>query len=382
MRNAIVFFFFAIIGCGSSHVVARAKLTTTDTPAVPDSPDRVANTTLRIHYPNADAMSVRGTGPLSWTSSKTARQDDANTFSVSLHADAAFSWKPLIKSNGNWVWSLGANYTVQPGTTVDIYPRFFTPAGHYELLYSQFVSYLGLRPRDVWVYYPASYFENTLATYPVLYMHDGQNLFDPNLAFGGNEWQVDETLQAAEQDGSIRELLVIGIGNTSDRIAEYTPTPDPDYPDAGWGDTYLKFITSELMPQVNRQLRVRSDAGSTGIIGSSLGGLISAYAGTVASGTFGVVGVMSPSTWWNNDWIVAQVAKASGALPKRVYVDSGDAGDSHDDVTFTAQLAQAYQQRGFDDTDLRYTVGHGDQHNEVYWARRLPGALQFLYGPQ
>lgn len=368
--------------CGTSHVVAKAKLTTTDTPAVSESPDKAANTTLRIHYPHADAMSVRGTGPLSWETSKTTRQDDDNTFSIAVHADAAFSCKPLIKSNGTWVWSMGANYTVQPGTTVDIYPRFFTQVGHYDLLFPRFVSYLGLQPRDVWVYYPASYFENTLATYPVLYMHDGQNLFDPALAFGGTEWQVDETLERAEQDGSIREVVVIGIGNTSDRIAEYTPTTDPDYPDAGWGETYLRFITSELMPQVNAHLRVRTDAASTGILGSSLGGLISAYAGTTDGSIFGVVGVMSPSTWWNNNWIIDQVANASGQLPVRVYLDSGDAGDSSDDVTYTAQLAQSYQKRGFAEHNLRYTVGHGDQHNEYFWARRLPGALQFLFGPQ
>src|SRR5690242_17141630 len=167
-------------------------------------------------------------------------------------------------------------------------------------------------------------------------MHDGQNLFDPALAFGGNEWKVDETLDAAAEDGSIADLIVIGVENTADRIDEYTPTPDPSYPDAGKGDQYLTLLVDELKPQIDAMLRTLPDRAHTGVLGSSLGGLISAYAGVRRPDVYGIVGAMSPSTWWNNDVIIGDVAgMPTSARPTRVYVDSGDSGDSNDDVTNT-----------------------------------------------
>ncbi len=348
--------------------------------------EKIANasgkTTLRVHYPNATGIAIRGSiTPLDWSNNASVTQEDANTFSLTVTASGDFEWKPMLLSNGNWLWSKGANFKAKAGQTQDVWPRFFTDAGYWTLLWSQFVSYQnGLKPHDIWVYYPASYFENTLATFPVLYMHDGQNLFDASLAGFGNEWKVDETLQAAEQDGSIREMIVIGIGNTPDRVWEYTPTTDPDYPEGGGADVYLRFITDELMPQVNQNLRTQTGAGVTGMLGSSLGGLVSSYAGTTLAGTFGRIGVMSPSTWWNNEWIDGQVSLGNQPGPSIVYLDNGDVNDDQD---LTPTLAADYNNVGYTTANgnFKYVVQHGGQHSEIYWAQRLPGALQFLFGP-
>src|SRR5678815_2349906 len=115
----------------------------------------------------------------------------------------------------------------------------------------------------------------------------------------------------------------------------------------GDGDKYLRMLVEELKPQVDAMLRTLPDREHTGILGSSLGGLISAYAGCTQAGTFGLVGAMSPSTWWDNTVIIGDVMAMAQPRPLLVYVDSGDSGPSSDDQTNTAQLAAAYRNLGY-----------------------------------
>jgi predicted alpha/beta superfamily hydrolase len=180
------------------------------------------------------------------------------------------------------------------------------------------------------------------------------------------------------------EAIVIGIENTPDRIAEYTPVADPQNGGGGNGDAYLAMIVTELKPRVDSMLRTLPDRAHTAILGSSLGGLISAYAGVKQSDTFGLIGAMSPSTFWDNGYIVGAVTNApKQPRPLRVYLDSGDSGTSNDDVGDTNKLAAAYLATGYvEGMDFHHVVAPGDQHNEVYWARRLPGALAFLLTPR
>ena len=120
-------------------------------------------------------------------------------------------------------------------------------------------------------------------------------------------------------------------------------------------------------------------------MGSSLGGLASAYAGVTRADVFGLVGEMSPSTWWGGTVILAEVSTTPTrpAKPLRVYVDSGDSGASNDDVVNTTELAARYRKAGYTDAkDLLHVVQPGAQHNEFYWAQRLPAALHFLLGPR
>jgi predicted alpha/beta superfamily hydrolase len=263
--------------------------------------------------------------------------------------------------------------------------------------------------RAIYAYLPASYDENTDATYPVVYMHDGQNLWAalPQLATYGT-WNVDTAFDDATEHGTCSgwsaqplggtptlcngdgdctagacvtfpEAIVIGVANTSARIYEYTPTSDPTTPGGGGADLYLKMLVTELKPVIDGQLRTRPDLASTSLAGSSLGGLVTAYAGLKYNNVFSRLGELSPSSWWNNDVIVSDVQQSPKPLPAIVYVDSGQ-GDA-DDEADTDLLAQAYVGLGYvDGTNFRHVVQPNAQHNEAYWAQRLPGALQLMLG--
>ncbi|MCU1278919.1 MAG: esterase [bacterium] len=345
---------------------------------------RPTATVVRVHYPaGSHSLALRGDGAgLTWTAGVALAGGGNDTFTFTVADLAApLAFKPLLDDA---TWSRGPNYTVAPGATADVYPHFTTVTGSVTKLIASFHSTALGDDRAIWAYLPPSYGENTRATYPVLYMHDGPNLFDPALAFGGNEWKVDESLDAAAEDGSVAEIIVIGVENTAQRIYEYTPTTDPGTAGGGGGDKYLAMLTGELKPQIDQMLRTIPDRAHTGILGSSLGGLISAYAGVKRPDVYGIVGAMSPSTWWNNGVIIGDVGgMPSAARPARVYVDSGDSGPSNDDVTNTNMLATTYVNLGYaSGVDFLHVIQAGGQHNEVYWAQRLPGALQFLFGPR
>ncbi len=340
-------------------------------------------TTVRVHYPaGTHTVSLRASAaPWSWNAGAAMTPGPNGTWTLSTTAiTAPFQFKPLLDDS---TWSLGPNYNASPGATVDVYPRFTQVAGTWSLAF-QFTSKILGNTRGIYVYEPPTYVENTLAPMPVLYMHDGQNLFDPSASFAGNTWQVQQTMDAAAMDGSIAEAIVIGIDNTADRMSEYTPVPDATQtPPGGNGEQYLQMIIQELKPQIDATMRTLPDRAHTAMVGSSLGGLITAYAGVKHADVFGLVGALSPSTWWDSDWIVTDVGTTPAApRPIRVYVDSGDSGPSNDDVTDTASLAAAYEAIGYaQSSSLDYLVQAGGQHSEVYWAQRLPGTLAFLLGP-
>ncbi len=344
-------------------------------------------TTLRIHYPvGSHTLALRGdTAPLSWTQGVplTAAADGTFTYTFAdLPAKAQF--KPLLDDA---TWARGANYAVARGATVDVYPHFFTTQGTVKQLFPAFHSTVLGNDRVVRAYLPPSYDENPLAKYPVLYMHDGQNLFDAALAFGGNEWKVDETLNAGiDSDGSvvqsIGEIIVVAPDNTAQRIYEYTPTTDPTTPGGGGGDLYLQMLITELKPMVDSTLRTLPGRDTTGIMGSSLGGLISAYAGVKRPDIYGIVGAMSPSTWWNANTIITDVNTMKGVAmrPNLVYVDCGDPDD---DAVDTKLLVAKYVEVGYTEgQNFLHVYQAGAQHNEIYWAQRLPAALAFLFGPR
>jgi predicted alpha/beta superfamily hydrolase len=387
--------------------------------AAPDtggSPDAGAATLLRVHYPaGGHTMTIRGSAPgLSWTASQTATAS-GNTFSYALSGLAATAeWKPLLDDT---TWARGPNYHVSPGQTVDVWPHFTSTAGQVTTLIASFHSTTLGNDRPIYAYLPASYAENTEATFPVVYMHDGQNLWaaHPELAFS-TPWNVDSAFDAAAETGTCSaggvvgwgaqplggtavtcngdadcasgacrtfpEGIVIGVANIgTTRIYEYTPTTDPDNPGGGGADLYLQMLVQELKPTIDGMLRTRPGAASTAMAGSSLGGLVTAYAGRTHPDVYGLVAELSPSTWWNNDVIVGDIQStpAAPARPLVVYVDSG--AGSADDESDTDLLAAAYLALGYaDGTSYRHVVQAGGQHSETYWAQRFPGAMQLLLG--
>jgi predicted alpha/beta superfamily hydrolase len=168
-------------------------------------------------------------------------------------------------------------------------------------------------------------------------------------------------------------------------MTDYTPSFDASEGAGGGAAAYLTSLVTELKPLVDRELRTKTGREDTAMIGSSLGGLVTAWASVHHASTFGLCGAMSPSTWWDNTMILSEVSTlaAQSTKPLRIYVDSGDSGPSLDDNANTALLAGRYRTSGYvDGRDLLYVLARGARHNESYWAERLPGALRFLVGPR
>jgi predicted alpha/beta superfamily hydrolase len=241
------------------------------------------------------------------------------------------------------------------------------------------------RSRDVIVYLPPDYFDSPERRYPVLYMHDGQNLMDPSTSFAG-EWKVDEAAEQLIQDGKLEPLIIVGAYNTTDRIPEYTPVADPQY-GGGNADAYGRFLVEELKPFIDARYRTRPEAASTGLAGSSLGGLVSLYLGLKHPGTFTRLGVISPSVWWADQDIVRRVSALTAKPPLRLWVDMGtsegrDALSSARVISTARDLQDALKAAGWvEGVDLQYTEVEGAQHNEAAWAARIGDVLKYLFPP-
>lgn len=234
--------------------------------------------------------------------------------------------------------------------------------------------------RDVLVWLPAAYRADPSARFPVLYMHDGQNAMDATTAFGGVEWGADETMGALIAAGTAPETIIVAVGNTEDRVPEYTPTVDATY-GGGRAADYGRFLVEELKPLIDRLYRTRPEAAATGVAGSSLGGLVSMWLGLEYPDTFGRLGVISPSVWWDDRVILDLVAAAPAPIVRpRVWLDIGTAeGSGATAVENTRALRDALIARGWAlGVDLGYLEVPGAGHNETAWASRLGGIFAFL----
>jgi isoamylase len=228
------------------------------------------------------------------------------------------------------------------------------------------------RPLYVWL--PPSYEDLGDRIYPVLYMQDGQNLFADDLAFG-HEWQVDEQMTRLAALGL--EAIVVGIPNAGERrTEEYSPFCDA-HGNTGRGDAYLQFLFDDVMPLVERELRVSHARENTGIMGSSLGALISLYAFFKHPQRFGFVGAMSPALWFN-DCALLELIDQSPFVDGRVYLDIGTAeGDEH--IGHVQHLHTGLLRKGYRPGETLFYVEEDHAvHDEDAWARRLRTALYFL----
>ncbi|MCA9517319.1 MAG: hypothetical protein KC635_20405, partial [Myxococcales bacterium] len=239
----------------------------------------------------------------------------------------------------------------------------------------------GIPARLVTVYLPAEYDANPTKRYPVLYMHDGQNLFFSARSAFGTEWGVDEAVDQLVSDGTIDPIIVVGVDNTAARIDEYTPTVDPGY---GGGDApaYGDYLRDVVKPAIDRLYRTQCEGSVTGLVGSSLGGLVSFYLGMRDPGTWGRVGAVSPSFWWNSQELSGEFEGYTGPLPTRLWVDMGTGeGSGGETIATTRRVVAAARAKGMvDRDDLGYLEVPGAQHNEAAWKGRMPAILAFLYG--
>lgn len=285
-----------------------------------------------------------------------------------------------------WAWKSQQSAKAMPSVgkgRLELYPQFR----------SQFVP-----PRDVAVWVPEGY--RTGDSCCVLYMHDGNMLFDASTTWNHQEWRVDEVMDSLMQAGSIRPCIVVGIYNTDDRLNEY-------YPDKTWqevsedsrrkadttllhGDAYLQFVVKELKPFIDERYRPLTARENTFMMGSSMGGLISLYALCEYPQVFGGVACLSshlsmahlpngvdgqPWATGFRDYVMKHLPEANGSL---IYMDHGTEDFDADYGPYQEQLDSAIAAKGWDNGHYLSRVFSGHGHNETCWANRLHEPLQFL----
>jgi predicted alpha/beta superfamily hydrolase len=230
--------------------------------------------------------------------------------------------------------------------------------------------------------------DNVKRQYPVLYLNDGQNLFERATAFGGVEWQVDETADRLIRQEVIPPLIVVGIDNMqSDRIREYLPYRSFNPPVLRpRGKRYPDFLINEVMPFVQDRYRIARGPESTGLGGSSLGALISLYTVVERSAVFGRLLLESPSLFISHRRLL-KFSRLVRQWPEKIFLAIGtrEAGRQDKDkqvVEDVRELERNLRRAGLDDRRLRVRIDEGATHSEGAWANRFPDALSFLFGKQ
>jgi predicted alpha/beta superfamily hydrolase len=246
----------------------------------------------------------------------------------------------------------------------------------------------GIPAREICVYLPPSLAAGMKAgrapdrRYPVLYFMDGQNVFDEKTSYIGVKWAADEALEKLAKDGV--EAIAVAVYNDGDeRMQEYNPWRSSlkwrgrTHPTGGKGDAYLDWLVGTVKPLIDRSFPTRAERMATGIIGSSMGGLIALYALFGQRAVFGLAGVMSPAVHWS-DYRVVTLIEEAPLPPARIHLDMGWRewrGATRD----VRKVRDALLARGFElGRDLHYVEERSARHNEAAWARRLPDALRFL----
>jgi predicted alpha/beta superfamily hydrolase len=240
----------------------------------------------------------------------------------------------------------------------------------------------------VLVYLPPGYSRFSRKRYPVLYLHDGQNVFDAATSFAGVEWGVDETAQRLIKQDLIEPLIIVAVANMGEeRIHEYAPTPGviephdrPKKRSRGMAGMYGRFLITELKPFIDRKYRTKPEAEFTGLGGSSLGGLATLAIGIIFSETFNRLIVMSPSVWWDDFSILRLIGFLDQKPPLKIWLDMGTGEPGWEQVH---DLLDALLDRGWrPSVDLEYLEIPGASHNEGAWAARVEPALEFLFPPR
>jgi enterochelin esterase-like enzyme len=257
-----------------------------------------------------------------------------------------------------------------------------------DLRLHEFRSRIFRNTRFLRVWLPPGYdaAENAGQHYPVLYLNDGQNLFEAGTAFGGVEWQVDETADRLIREGAVPPLIVVGIDNTGkERLREYMPhrSLHPRMLRVQ-GKHYPDFLMNEVMPFMEQNYRVATRPEETGLGGSSLGALISLYTVMARPGIFGRLLLESPSLWASNRQLIKE-SRSVRIWPERIFLAAGTAEAGRAELSRTVvddvrELAAILRRAVLSEKRLRLVIKEGAGHTEAAWAERFPEALQFLFG--
>lgn len=230
------------------------------------------------------------------------------------------------------------------------------------------------KERRIWVYLPPNY-ETSTESYPVLYMHDGQNVFDETTSYAG-EWQVDEILNKLYQEKDFK-LIVIGIDNGGEsRMNEYSPWENLQFGEAQ-GEAYINFIVETLKPFIDKNYRTLTTNNNTAMMGSSMGGLISHYAGLKYPQIFGKVGAFSPSFWFSNSSY--EFASNNSKLKKsKMYFLVGK-NEGANMVSNMKKMITLMKSKGFEENNIIKKVAPKGKHNEAFWKNEFEEAILWLF---
>jgi len=334
------------------------------------------------------------------------RQDDGKwSATLDLPAGAEIEFKI---TRGNWeTVEKGADgqeidnrkHTVNGDATIDVVVARFAagaPALPKDLstrsgdlrVHEKFPSKALGNERRLWVWLPAGYEQNAETRYPVLYLQDGQNLFDNATSFAG-EWRADETAGRLLADGKIRPVILVGIDNAGvERLNEYGPTKDATINAGGKAADYARFVLEEVKPFIDRTYRTAPEREQTGLGGSSMGGLVSLFIVREHNDTFGLVAALSPTLGWDDANLLKSFAGGDAWIKRtRIWADVGDAeGDDMERVRAVSNLnllsAMLKQSGRAEGRDYVARVVEGAGHNESAWAARFEDVLRFLYPPE
>jgi enterochelin esterase-like enzyme len=258
-----------------------------------------------------------------------------------------------------------------------------------DLRLHEFRSRIFRNTRFLRVWLPPGYndAENAGQHYPVLYLNDGQNLFEPATSFTGIEWQVDETAERLIREGAVPPMIIVGMDNaTRDRIREYMPhrSMHPMMLRVQ-GRYYPDFLMKEVMPFVARNYRVATGPENTGLGGSSLGALIALYTAMARPGAIGRLLLESPSLWAAGRQLIRD-SREVRIWPERIFLaagtaEAGSAERSRTVVDDVRELAAILRRAVLSEKRLRLVIKDGAGHDESAWAERFPEALRFLFAP-
>jgi len=278
---------------------------------------------------------------------------------------------------------------IQPAAAPLIPPKEPSVLGTLEIITINSKVFRNIRNLRVWL--PGNYFApvNRNKHYPVLYMQDGQNLFDEATAFN-HEWKVDETIEFLTGSMRIGPMIVVGIDNAGRRANEYLPYPDRENKELGkfetqdvHGKEYADFVIKEVMPCIQKKYRVALGPANTGLGGSSYGGAVTLATVLAHPGVFGKALIESPSLLIGNGQLLKDAEKAT-QFPQRVFLAIGTAEEADEkasakDAEAVRDLEKILRAKGLGPNRLKVVVEEGAHHDEGAWSKRLPDALLFLY---
>ena len=242
--------------------------------------------------------------------------------------------------------------------------------------------------RNLIVYLPEAYDREPDRRFPVLYMHDGQNIFDRATSAFGREWGVDETAQALIRSNKVEPLIIVGIYTEANRVDELTDTHSKKYGAGGKAPLYANFLVDEVKPFIDKTYRTKPDRENTGVGGSSLGGLVSLFLVERYPEVFSRCAAVSPALMWSDGALVQRWKGVRATLPlkrTRFWLDVGSQETirntpSADYLNSVRSLVEVFKDAGLEQgSDYRFVVEEGAEHNEAAWRERFPEILEFLY---